>query len=104
MNILIKHYINKLKKEILKQNNVKEYLFFKSKLNDNDLKTLQNQVKIAKKDLVKSTVLNKDSGESLSKYNELNNQYNENPIIENYLYLKDDVYNDLYQIKELIDL
>lgn len=103
MNILIKHYINSLKKEILKQDNVKEYLFFKSKLNDKDIKKLQNSIKLAKKQLVNNTIINSSYEESKERYIKLNDEYLSNPYYENYIFLKDEIYNDLYVIKDLIE-
>lgn len=103
MNILIKHYINSLKKEILKQENVKEYLFFKSKLDEKDIKRLKSSIKLAKKQLVKDAVINANYEESKEGYIKLNEEYSSNPYYENYIFLKDEVYNDLYVIKDLIE-
>lgn len=102
MNLYIKLKIKKLRKSLYKKTIFVEYFRLKRiVLNDNSINKIKKELNSCKKKLVKSSIVsNKDYDINLSNFNSLNNLYNENPLIENYNLVKEEVFNELNYIKE----
>lgn len=92
-----------LKSELLKQNCVQEYLYYKEIFNkDFSIKKLDEEVRFHQRLMCK----NKDNDEIYFKekaiYEELKSQFDNNPILNNYLVAKQEVVSLLVDIKNIL--
>ena len=92
-----------LKSELLKQNCVQEYLYYKEIFKkDLSIKKLDEEVRFHQRLMCK----NKDNDEIYFKekalYEELKSQFDNNPILNNYLVAKQEVVSLLVDIKNIL--
>lgn len=90
---------------ILKQELILEYQKYEKLIqNDEKLKALENELKQLQQDIVKAKHSGNDSQELIQKYQEKKKMFDENPIVYNYLVLKNEVNHFLSQIQNDINL
>lgn len=90
---------------ILKQELILEYQKYERCIQkDEKLKLLEDEIKQLQQDIVKAKHSGKDSQELIQTYQEKKKMFDENPIVYNYLVLKDEVNQFLNQIQNDINL
>ena len=99
----IDEHIGSLKDQLLNEECVKEYFYYKNLLeNDSSIKGLDEQVRFHQKEMCR----NKDNDEVYFKekaiYEELKNKLESNPILVNYQIAKDEVFSLLVDIKHIL--
>ena len=90
---------------ILKQELIQEYQKYERLIQQNEkLKMLENELKQRQQDIVKAKHAGKDCQELIQTYQKKKKMFDENPIVYNYLVLKDEVNQFLLQIQNDINL
>ena len=98
---MIKRNVKLLKKEIENLDIYKEYVSLKMQIEKSEfLNDLKKKINNLKQNLTKN-IYNEEKHNSLkNEYNEKLNEYNNHPLIQNYNYIKEELYNELNLIKE----
>ena len=99
----IDELIASLKEDLLKEECVKEYLFYKQIIeNDTSIKKLDEEVRFHQKEMCK----NKDNNELYFKekniYEELKNRFDNHPVVINYQIAREEVFSLLVDIKRIL--
>ena len=99
----IDELLSSLKEELLSEECVKEYFCYKNLLeNDASIKELDEQVRFHQKEMCR----NKDNDEvyfkEKTKYEELKDKLDNNPVLVNYKIAKDEVFSLLVDIKHIL--
>lgn len=103
MNDELESQLLKVKDLILNNEVVIEYFKVKEEIKNNKyLMDLNEKVRLSQKEM--SLAINDEKLYTIKKEEYLNlyNEYHNNPLINNYEYLKDEVYNLLSQIKDVL--
>ena len=101
---MIKNDVQLLKKEIQNSDIYKEYTSLKMQIGkSNDIKNLKKELNLLKQELTKN-VSNKEIHSSLKEeYIKKQKQYDNHPLIQNFNYIKEELYEELNLIKEQIN-
>lgn len=100
------HHLAKLINEKLLDNNlVKEYQLYEKLISSNpDFKKMEDRLKDYQKKMVSLKYQNDESyNQIFQEYSKLRNEFENNPLINNYLILKEDLNDYLQEINDLIN-
>lgn len=104
MNKDLQTKLDEFIKAFLDQDIVKQYFALEKKIsNDESLLKLQEDLKIAQKNLALSINDNLKHKENLKIYLSLKNELENNPMVVNYNLLKEEIYNRLKNLQEKLN-
>ena len=91
---------------ILEQEIVKEFKLYDKKIKENkELRELEEKIKLLQKQIVNQKAKQDSSvSETIAIYQQLKAQFDEHPLVVNYLYLKNEVDQLLQEINQRINL
>lgn len=105
LNKQVQEKAEALNQWILNQDIVKEYQRYEKKIqNDEVLKALEKELKQMQQAIVKAKHLNNDCESLIQAYQKKKKSFDENPLVYNYLVLKEEVNALLNQIQNDINL
>ena len=105
LNKQVQEKAEALNQWILNQDIVKEYQRYEKKIqNDEVLKALEKELKQMQQAIVKAKHLNNDCESLIQAYKKKKKSFDENPLVYNYLVLKEEVNALLNQIQNDINL
>ena len=95
--------LNIFKKELFNEDCVKEYFYYKNLLdNDESIKKLDEEVRFHQKEMCRYKNDNEKYFEEKTKYEELKQKLDSNPILVNYQIAKEEVFSLLVDIKHIL--
>jgi cell fate (sporulation/competence/biofilm development) regulator YlbF (YheA/YmcA/DUF963 family) len=101
---MLKYNIKKLEKSLQNSYIFKEYKELKDKIEGNKtLILLKKEINKTKQEITKNVLKDEIHSSLVEKYNRLNNEYNNHPLIQNFEYIKEEIQNELNFIKEKIN-
>lgn len=98
-------YAKELNDYLLNLDVIKEYQKYEDLINNNEeIKDLENKMKAYQKKIVNQKAKRDSSvDETIKKYQQLKGEFENHPLVVNYLYLKDEVNNLLQMINTYIN-
>ena len=104
MNENLKRIIDEYCDEFLNQDKVKKYLLLEKCFNESqEIINKQNKLKNSQKKLALSIGDDIKHKEALEEYNLARKDFDEDPLIANYLLLKEEILKDINQLKTKLD-
>ncbi|MEG0977840.1 MAG: YlbF family regulator [Bacilli bacterium] len=97
--------IDDIKENLYNEPLIKEYFRLANAIKKNkELIELTKEIEFSKKNLVPSSSSEEDYKKELATYNSLKEKYNSNPLIVNFLIIKEQVKDLISEIKDIIQI
>ena len=95
--------IDSLKDELMNEECVKQYFYYKNIIDENDeLKALDSEVKFHQKEMCKNKENNEIYLKEKALYEDAKSRFDNNPILINYQIAKEEVFSLLVDIKQVL--